>query len=674
MSISRRLPLLAPLALAILPLACEDSGVAESSQAQAQLAAARTAYLEVVANRPSTMLVGLDLASQATSDEEARQIEAFAALRSQTDRALSGIANQISPLASGGNGAAGLMLAEVKLDQARLRMQDLFAEAGVASAARRAVLSMARAAADLDAAAAANAAMQLPAADGLRRSAGEARRAAASEQAVIETERRSSQRLADSIDTFRRRSGELNADALELQRQASAQNPIDAYDLIAESADLRRIANELAVEAARQEIAFEIQEGAILERDRERLSLEAQAAGREQAAALVSEIAAALAAQSTTFRQAAAEIRQRLVPAAAAIDLGAESAFGQAAAAASADFAAAADASQRARSSGSRDLQASLDWLVVAARQGEAAVAVAEADAFAAQAAFHKSLIENLSGAAESDRWRRALEAASAEAQSARARAEELFSAIAESLQSLPASAGATGSMIQQELQSAMSRFAQRELGDTAEAGRDPSMSGGGSSGTAAAGGPPFASAEDLLAFLQSGGLADGNASTMEQVFRATSPGGRRMLKAVLAIGQAAEPVRAAMVETFGSASGLEQLGGGAMPGMESAQLVSSEGDQAVVDLGGTELVLMAEDGQWYADFDSMMGGGDPAQMAMQAGMMEGMAKQMGPFFTMFAQRVRDGEFASAEAAGAAMQQEMMAAMMGAAAGAASSR
>ena len=671
MSISRRLPLIAPLALAILPLACEDAGVAESGQAQAQLAAARTAYLEVVANRPTTS-VASNLAG--ADDEEARQIEAFAALRSQTDRALSGIANEISPLASGGNAAAGLMLAEVKLDQARLRVQDLFAEAGTTSAARRVVFALARAAADLDAAAAANDSMRLPAADALRRAAGEARRAAASEQAVIETERRSAERLAESIESFRRRAGELDADAIELQRQASAQNPIDAYDLIAESADLRRMANELAVEAAGQEIAFEVQEDAIRDRDRERLGLEAQAAGRDQAATLVSEISAALASQSSTFRQAATEIRQRLVPAAAAIELGAESVFGQAAAAARSDFEAAAAAARRARSGGSRDLQASLDWLVVAARQGDAAVSVAEADAFAAQASFYKSLLENLPGGAEADRWRRSLEAASAEAQSARTRAAETFAELAESIESLPATAGATGTMLRQELQAAMSKFAQREVGGNPGGGRSANTAGGSVTGGGSSSGPPFASAEDLFAFLQSGGLADGNAATMEQVFRATSPGGRRMLKATIAIGQAAEPVRLAMVETFGSAGGLEQLGGGAMPGMESAQLVSNDGDQAVVDLGGTELVLIAEDGTWFADFDSMMGGGDPAQMAMQAGMMEGMAKQMGPFFTMFAQRVRDGEFASMQQAGAAMQQEMMAAMMGGAGGAAAGR
>lgn len=311
----------------------------------------------------------------------------------------------------------------------------------------------------------------------------------------------------------------------------------------------------------------------------------------------------------------------------------------------------------------------------MAAKQGAAAVSVIEADALAAQAAFLKTLVENVGQSPEADRWRRVLEAVAAESAAARSRADEAFAEIVESIESLPAATGTGGALLQQELQAAMSRFAQRPIGEPATRGGNPgSASNPMPGGSGAAGGPPFASAEALLAFLQGGGLADGDAAKMEQVFRATSPGGRRMLKATIAIGQAAEPVRAAMVETFGSASGLEQLGGGAMQGMESAQLVSNDGNQAVVDLGGAELVLIAEGGNWYADFDSMMGGGDPAQMAMQAGMLEGMAKQMGPFFTMFAQRIRDGEFASMQEAGAAMQQEMMAAMMGAAAGAARGR
>ena len=79
MSIIRRLALsIAPTTLALLPLACEDSGVAESGQAQTQLAAARTAYLEVVANRPS-MFLPADAAASASDDEEARQIEAYLA-------------------------------------------------------------------------------------------------------------------------------------------------------------------------------------------------------------------------------------------------------------------------------------------------------------------------------------------------------------------------------------------------------------------------------------------------------------------------------------------------------------------------------------------------------------------------------------------------------------------
>jgi hypothetical protein len=669
MSITRRLALIATTALALFPLACEDSGVSESGQAQAQLAAARTAYLEVVANRP-TMFLPADAASEASDDEEARQIEAYLALRSQTDRALAGIANEISPLASGGNAAAGLMLAEVKLDQARLRMQDLLAEAQVASEARRTTLALAQAAADLDAAAKANESMQLPAAQSLRESAGQTRRAASSEQAKIQTDRRSAERLAESIESFRRRADELNADAVELQRQATSQNPIDAYDLIAEAAELRRMANEMAVEAATQEIAFETRGSAILALERDQLRLEAKAEGEEQAAALVTDVVTALAAQTRTLQQAATEIRQRLVPAATAIELGAESAFGQASAAARGDFEAAATAARRARSSGARDLQGSLDWIVVAARQGDAAVSVIEADAFAAQAAFLKALIENLPNAPEADRWRRALESASSEAAAARTRAEETFTEIAESFESLPVGSGSAGTLLQQEVQAAISRFAQREVGETNAPSRGTATNSGNGGAVSAAAGPPFASAEALLAFLQGGGLADGNAATMEQVFRATSPAGRRMLKATMAIGQAAEPVRAAMLETFGSSGGLDQLGGSAMPGMESARIISSDGSQATVEADGQTLTLISQDGGWFADFDSMLPDGDPTQMAMQAGMMEGMAKQMGPFFIMFGQRVRDGEFASMQEALAAMQQEMIG-VMGAAGGAA---
>ncbi|MGA1393295.1 MAG: hypothetical protein ACO38W_09080, partial [Phycisphaerales bacterium] len=242
-----------------------------------------------------------------------------------------------------------------------------------------------------------------------------------------------------------------------------------------------------------------------------------------------------------------------------------------------------------------------------------------------------------------------------------------VFSEIAESLESLPTGGGEPAPLIQQELQAAMSSFSQRPLGTPNAGGRVADESVG--SATASAGGPPFASPEALLAFLQRGGVADGNAATMEQVFRATSPAGRRMLKATLAIAQAAQPVAAAMMETFGESSGLDRLGGGAMPGMESARMVSSDGSQATIEVDGQELTLISEDGGWFADFDSMLPAGDPTQMAMQAGMLEGMAKQMGTFFSMFAQRIRDGEFASAEEAGGAMQQEMMAAMMGAAGG-----
>jgi hypothetical protein len=671
MSITRRLALIAPTALALLPLACEDSGVSDSGQAQAQLAAARTAYLEVVANRP-TISLPTDAASKASDDEEARQIEAYLALRSQTDRALAGIANEISPLASSGNAAAGLMLAEVRLDQARLRMQDLLAEAKVASEARRVALALAQAAADLNAAAAANETMQLPAAQALREAAGQTRRDASSEQAKIQTDRRSVERLAESIESFRRRADELNADAVELQRQATSQNPIDAYDLIAEAADLRRMANEMAVEAATQEIAFETQGSAILALERDQLRLVAKAEGEEQAATVVTEVASALASQTKILRDTATGFRNRFADEVAKIELGAESVFGQASAAARGDFEAAAAAARRARSSGARDLQGSLDWVVVAARQGDAAVSVIEADAFAAQAAFLKAMIENLPNAPEADRWRRALESASSEAATARTRAEETFTEIADSIESLPVGGGSAGTLLQQEVRAALSRFAQREAGETNAPGRGGAMNNSNSSNSgavSAAAGPPFASAEALLAFLQQGGLADGNPTMFDQVFAATSPAGRRALKTAAAFGEVAEPARAATVEFFGQpvtpiAMAMSLL----TPQFEGATISSDDGAAAVVVTARGEFGLINQDGAWMVDFDGLQT--MAPQLAMVFQIPDATVRTMGPYFTMFGQRVRDGEFASMQEARAAMQQQMVGAM-GAAGGAA---
>jgi hypothetical protein len=674
MSMTRRVAFIAPIAFAALPLACEDSGVAESRQAQAQLAAARAAYLEVMANRPSLQMPA-DAPPAGLDDEETRQIDAYLALRSKADRALSGIANQISPLATNGNAAAGLMLAEVKLEQAWLRKQDLLAAASTASTARRATLALARAAAEFESA---RTGVELPIAsqedqdspfrpsEDLQSVARDAAQQARSSQANVEILQSELQILLGDIESFRRGADELNADATGLQREASSLNPIDAYEPISEAADLRRLANAMTREAANQEINLDEKEAEILVPQRQRLRLAAAAAGLERRANLIEELRGLLTTQSDDFRVAAEAVLEKLVPRVADIQLGDESDFGQAAAAARSDFQAAADAVRRASSSGGRQLQSSLDWTLVSAKQGEAAVWVIEADSLASQASFLKALLENVPAAPQADRWRRALDKASADSASARASADEVFTELLDSLDSMPEMSGESGTLIQQEIRSAMASFAQRAVGTESSFGRGPDSGSG--SATASADGPPFTSPEALLAFLQQGGIADGNPTMFDQVFAATSPAGRRALKTVAALGEVAESARAASVERFGQpVSPIAMVMSRLTPEFEGATISSDDGSAATVVTSLGQLGLLNQDGAWVVDFDGLQA--VVPQLVKFSQMSEATVPTMGPRFAMFAQRIRDGEFASAEEAGGAMQQEMMAAMMGAAGG-----
>jgi hypothetical protein len=189
--------------------------------------------------------------------------------------------------------------------------------------------------------------------------------------------------------------------------------------------------------------------------------------------------------------------------------------------------------------------------------------------------------------------------------------------------------------------------------------------------------GPPFSTPESLLLYLAA--IEWGRAASLPptQLMAATSPGGRQMLRAMDRFAEAMEPVDAAMRSAFGpeaTAAANESMaamaGGNAMgmiSGWASAVLVEQDGDSALVEVGGTQVPLLSQGGEWRVDYDAMLEGSgvDPGSLPMLAGMMEGMAGQLGTFLRMFSQRIEDGEFGSADEALAAMQQEMMSAMGG---------
>lgn len=194
----------------------------------------------------------------------------------------------------------------------------------------------------------------------------------------------------------------------------------------------------------------------------------------------------------------------------------------------------------------------------------------------------------------------------------------------------------------------------------------------------AAAAGPPFASPQALIAGLAAIEAGIAPSVPMGSIMAASSAGGRQMLRASERFADAMKPIDDAMRDAFGpeasaaaalaSAGGMGGAGGvGIITGWGSARVLDQDPAAATLSIGGQQVRLVSQNGSWFVDYEAIIAesGMDPGMLPMVAGMMEGMAQQMGTFFMMFAERVRDGEFASPEAAIAAMQQEMTSAMGG---------
>lgn len=194
----------------------------------------------------------------------------------------------------------------------------------------------------------------------------------------------------------------------------------------------------------------------------------------------------------------------------------------------------------------------------------------------------------------------------------------------------------------------------------------------------AAAAGPPFDSPQALIAGLAAIEAGTAPSVPMSSIMAASSAGGRQMLRATERFADAAKPFDDAMRDAFGpeasaaaalaSAGGMGGAGGmGMITGWGTARVVDQDSGAATLSVGGQQVRLVSQNGSWFIDYDAMIAesGMDPGMLPMVAGMMEGMAQQMGTFFMMFAERVRDGEFASPEAAMAALQQEMMSSVGG---------
>lgn len=631
--------------LALIGVSCEDAKVASASKVRQDL-----------------------------RDASASRARSVVAATSRTDDPLSSLRQTASELESrgGSTAAAALMLADVQLEIGRATLRQFEVEEASRRGRRLQLLAMAEAIADLDATAREIEAIaddprfvelsQQLAQQGsaARQRGGSQEGVILEQQRIVEQRSREVQRLAPSLEALRSQADDLRRDAIALR-------PIEALELVEQAATLRRRSDQLMVQIAERELEM-LQSAATAERAAmAKDGDESIARTSDGGVALLEAVRDDFRSAAQAFRRSAEELRGRLGTDLAEMSITEDSAWAMNGAAAIAAFRASTDAARRASSGGDRSLQQSAQLLVIAARQGEATAELAMAQGFAGQASLLQRLVTLGGGTGEA--WRRDFEAVNALRDEAMTRAREGFVEALESLESSESSGRPAATILRAELAAALARLADRPAPMNDPASSFGSSAGIDASASAAPSGPPFASAQALFDFLRAGGLASGDPSLFEQTFRATSPGGRRMLKVTIAMARASEPVRQAMIETFGSAgSGLNSGGMGGQLGapMDGATLSTSDDGQATIDSPQGTLRLLAEEGSWHVDFDSLAGanGADPATMAATAGMMEAMTARLGPFFTMFAQRVRDGEFGSVEEAGAAMQQEMMAMMM----------
>lgn len=615
---------------------------------------------------PSLLLGCSDSAvEEARSNREAVEAEAAAytsALRGgsggEIDSEFEAIASRLDPIARGGDPAANLLLARVRLDLGRSRLEAVMAEETAIAGRRSAAMNTLAAAAGFAASA-----------DDLRGVGFESdRRRLEGRRAAAEGGVSSSRTLLREID------GQTRIREMEIERlgrsvraaeeQATGYRELAAREDVVGAPEFLELAAAARADAGRFRVSI-ADERSRLVADANRTPRHTRAAGDLAVSAAdvdgstrgldaLAAIDASIRRQAQTLAETAAALRAPVLAAAGSSEddaiLGGER-LQLELDDARRDYAAAATAAGRVASSGDRSLQSSARVLQMNARFGELAADLLDVERLASEAALVAALGES---ASDATRLRE-------QAEATRTRAGESLAAIADSIEGLGVS-GATGRMLRAELAAAVDRLAGVEAAASAAAASEAMAPAGDS-----AGGPPFSSADALAAFIGSGEISNAAPAVLEQVLSARSRGGKRMLQATLDLGRAGDDIRVAMIETFGTAATSAPGGFG---DLEGGEVVSRGDGEAEFGTGDMSVRLFDEDGVWVIDYEDMLaaaGVADPAALGSTAEVMSMASQQLGPFFRMFAQRIRNGEFGTADEANAAMTQAMAQAMMQAA-------
>lgn len=139
-------------------------------------------------------------------------------------------------------------------------------------------------------------------------------------------------------------------------------------------------------------------------------------------------------------------------------------------------------------------------------------------------------------------------------------------------------------------------------------------------------------------------------------------------MNALIGMMEVMEPLRSAGLESFGRPfSPFATRFSTISAALAGSGIEASDGASATIGTPNGNLVLLEQDGSWLIDYDSLSTL-LPAVSNLEV-TTEAARSQMVPLISMFAQRILDGEFASAEEADAALWgqlAQLMAAMQGA--------
>lgn len=614
------LPLAALLAGSCLVMGCSDAAVEEARSNREAVSAAADAFAEAI--------------RRSGADDPTTELEA--------------IASQLDATARSGDPAANLLLAQVRLDLGRRRLEDAISTERRIAARRTAALTTLTEATAFSSGADAIRAIGFPA---------ERRRLesslAAAEGGVSSS--RSELRELDQRTRLREVEIErLNLGVLAAEERANGYLELASRESIVGAPEYLELAAEARADAGRTRIviAFERQrvesDTGDMRAARNLAVSSADVDGSSKGLEALDTTDASLARQAAALAETGMLLRESILrsatPDADESILGGER-IGLALEEARSEFEAAATAAGRTASGADRSLQSSARVLRLSADLGRLTADLVDAERLEAEANLVAALGESPS---EAERLRTA-------AASSRERATQLLAETEESVASLPSS-GPAARMLQAELTSAMGRLSGTSGSNASDAPGGaglPAASRGSSSSE-----PPFDTADDLARFIASGAISNAAPDILEDVLVAGSRGGKRMLNATIAFARAEDDARLAMIEVFGTANRDPDAFGP----FEGGEILSRGDGEAEFGTDTASMRLFERDGAWRIDYEQLMeasGMSDPAALSAAAALLEPFSDQLGPFFRMFAQRIRNGEFATAEEAQAEMAQAM---------------